>query len=72
MIARLTYYEKDPVGFEEDKDMSETENPIVPSLWTDCLFEVIAKAKEEGRDYVNFKDVDDLVLEKSKEGGAKT
>jgi hypothetical protein len=52
--------------------MSETENPIVSSLWTDCLFEVIAKAQEEGRDYINFKDVDALVLKRSKEGRTRT
>ena len=47
--------------------MSEKENPIVRSLWTDCLFEVIAEAQKTGKDYINFKEVDDLVLEKSKE-----
>ena len=42
-------------------------NPIKESLWTTCLFEVIVQAQKEGKDSVDFKDVDALVIKKSQE-----
>jgi len=42
------------------------EKPWKDSLWMDCLFELMAKAKEEGKEKVGFADVDKLVIEKSK------
>ena len=38
----------------------------IDTLWTDCLFEIMIKAKAEGRKTIEFKEVDALVIEKSK------
>jgi len=40
--------------------------PVAKTLWTDCLFELIEKAKKEGKEFVDFGEVDNLVLKKSK------
>lgn len=36
------------------------------SLWMDCLFEVYEENKKAGKEYVNFSEVDQRVIEKSK------
>lgn len=42
------------------------EKPWEDSLWMDCLLELMAKARKEGKESVEFADVDKLVIEKSK------
>jgi len=36
------------------------------SLWAQCFFEVVVEARERGEDVVEFSDVDELVLGRSK------
>ncbi len=40
--------------------------PFEDSLWMDCLVELMYKARKEGKKSVSFKEVDELVVEKSK------
>ena len=35
-------------------------------MWMDCFFELMVKARKEGKEFVAFADVDKLVVEKSK------
>ncbi len=42
------------------------DKPFEDSLWMDCLMELMQKVKKGGVAYVNFSDVDELVIEKSK------
>jgi len=42
------------------------EKPWKDSLWMDCFFELLAKAREEDKEKVEFADVDKLVIERSK------
>jgi len=44
-----------------------SEKPWKDSLWMDCLFELYDKARKEGKETVEFVDVDKLVIEKSRE-----
>ena len=46
--------------------MKYKDSPIEKNLWTDCLFEIMEKAIENGAECIHFEDVDNLVLEKSK------
>ena len=41
-------------------------NPIEYSLWVECLYRCIEKAKGEHKDSVDFKDVDEMVIAESK------
>jgi hypothetical protein len=36
------------------------------TLWNQCLFEIIKRARRKREDVISLKDVDDLVLKKSK------
>ncbi len=40
--------------------------PWDDSLWMDCLLELMSQYKRQGKVYVNFSEVDALVVEKSK------
>ena len=42
------------------------DKPWRDTLWMDCLFELMAKARSENKESVEFADVDKLVIEKSK------
>ena len=42
------------------------DKPWDDSLWMDCLLELQVKGREAGKEYVNFSEVDQLVIEKSK------
>lgn len=42
------------------------QTPILQTLWTDCLYELMEAAKAQGLQTVEFADVDRLVVEKSK------
>ncbi len=39
--------------------------PFVDTMWTDCLFEIIEKAKMGGCTTIDLKEVDELVVRKS-------
>lgn len=41
--------------------------PIAQTLWYDCMWELMEKAKAAGESHVQFADVDKLVIEKSKQ-----
>ncbi len=41
------------------------DKPWDDSLWMDCLFELMAEARKEGKKNVEFADVDKLVVVKS-------
>jgi hypothetical protein len=51
----------------DPKPIPAEEKALKESLWTKCLFEVIALARKEGKDTIDFKDVDALVIKKSQE-----
>lgn len=54
-------------GLAPDQRCAECRQiPIQQSLWTDCLYELMEKAKSSGAENVEFSDVDKLVIEKSK------
>lgn len=42
-----------------------SQKPFEETLWTDCLFEEIQHAKEQGLDHVNFELVDARALRKA-------
>ncbi len=44
----------------------DIKKPFKDSLWMACLFKLYDKAKAEGKEYINFVEVDWLVVEKSK------
>ena len=48
------------------KDCTRTKNsPVVNTLYAHCLFEVIKEAQDQGKETVDFIDVDKLVVRKS-------
>ena len=49
-----------------DKGNKGLNKPIFNTLWEKCFWEVVDRCNEDNVELVEFKDVDELVLEKSK------
>lgn len=39
--------------------------PFCETLYMQCLYEILVKAKQEGRESIDLKEVDDLVIKKA-------
>ena len=47
-------------------DKEEKKPPFKQSLYMDCLFEAIDQARRQGLEYIEFTDIDKLVVEKAR------